>query len=83
MQEVEGSSWSGKGWGHVGVLSVPLRNCLPVFQNVYAHPFPRKLLQAEGLCLLIVCNLFLSSPSATTFTPSLKFAKTLTYIVSI
>ena len=70
-----------EGAGPRGVLKSksPLTNCLRVFQNVFAHPFPRKL-QAEGLCLLIVSSLFLSSPSATTFTPSLKFAKALPYI---
>lgn len=81
-QEVEGRLLERAGAGPRGVLKSesPLTNCLGVFQNGYAHPFPRKLLQAEGLCLLIVSNLFLSSPLATTFTLSLKFAKTLTYI---
>ena len=81
MQEVEGRLLEREGAGPRGVLKSksPLTNCLRVFQNVFAHPFPRKL-QAEGLCLLIVSSLFLSSPSATTFTPSLKFAKALPYI---
>lgn len=62
---------AGATWG----IWCPLVcNCLDVFESVYIHSFPRRLLQAEDMYLLIVSNHF-SLPSRATFILSLKFTR--------